>query len=214
MYLQKEENGAWFVKLATGFESPDMIDADNKKTQIFEDYIHNLFSNENLLIQFVWKFEKVKDFNSVLEVMDSINNDNRNEVLSKMQEYGEFFVYLYKNDNSSRNATTIEAGEDIDYPKTIDTSHINVNLFDFNIEDKKPKYFDWVKLNKEDFYLYYDSQGKNENIITTRVDFEKLLKHLEASQNEVYNELFKKFNVKYFEETYPARNDNVKKVKI
>lgn len=31
MYLQKEENGAWFVKLATGFDSPDMIDSDNKK---------------------------------------------------------------------------------------------------------------------------------------------------------------------------------------
>lgn len=62
--------------------------------------------------------------------------------------------------------------------------------------------------------MYYDSQGKNENIITTLVDFEKLLTHLEASKNEVYNELFIKLNVKYFEETYPEKNDNVKKVKI
>lgn len=214
MYLQKEENGAWFLKLATGFDSPDMIDKDDKKTKVFEDYIYKLFSEEDLLIQFVWKFDEVQKLNEALIFMDVITNENRDKFFDKMQEYGEFFVYLYKSDKSNREVITIEHGEDIDYPKTIDTSHINVNLFDFNIEDKKPKYFEWIKLNKEDFYWYYDSKGRNENIITTRIDFEKLLKHLEQSNNEVYNELFKKFNVKYFEEMYPARNDKMKKSKI
>ena len=46
------------------------------------------------------------------------------------------------------------------------------------------------------------------------IDFEKLLKHLDVSQNEVYVELYKKFNVKYFEEILPAKNRNVKKIKI
>lgn len=50
MYIQRNKEGEYFVKLATAFEHPESISQDNKVVS-FEEYIFNLYSTESLMPQ-------------------------------------------------------------------------------------------------------------------------------------------------------------------
>lgn len=169
--------------------------------------------------QIVWKLKSHIDFARALP--DKLISETDNTQLSKMQDTGEFFIYLYKESKSNdRKAISVKINENDanDYAHYIDKSLIDVNVFDFEqLKDNTPrdqvKYFDWIKLNKEDFYISYDENTSD--TFTVRVFFDSLLKHLATSRNEVYEKMFKDFNVKYFNEKMPERENNqTKRIKI
>lgn len=219
MYLQKAENGKWFVKFATQFEHPEDVDTEDKRTLMFEDYIWNLYAHEKLNIQLVWKLDNIIDFTEAILQFEIHSRDVN--ACDKLKDYGEFFCYLYKEDIQRRPAITIDENHfnDNEYAKTLDISNLDTNIFDYSVLDNYPfdttnAYFDWIPLNKEDFYFLFNPEQNNLDTITCSIKFDKLLSHLEKSDNKIYNQLFKEFNLKYFENKFPENGRKLKKTKI
>ncbi len=216
MYLQKAENGCWFVKFGTQFEYYGNIDKEDKKTLLFEEYIWDLYANQKLNIQLVWKLNNIIDFTEAILNFES--SDGQLNCADKLQNYGEFFCYLYKEDEQRRPAITIEYNDD-EYNKTLDISNLDITIFDYSTMSIPPydttnAYFDWIKLNKEDFWFVFDPKNNNIDTVMCSIKLDKLLSHLEKSNNVIYNQLFKDFNLKYFENKFPENGRKTKKTKI
>lgn len=216
MYLQTTPNGEYFVKFPTAFESPLSVPkSEDKRVISFEEYIWELYTREELSIQIVWKLKSKIDLAIALPDFLITKADINNKTES-MKNTGEFFAYLYKADKQERQKIVI-VKEDDDYSHSIDKSKLITNIFDFqqlyNCKDsEKIKYFDWINLDKDDFWIWYSEE--TQDTFTATIKLDNLLKKLESSNNEVYDTLFTEFNFKYFSESLPEKLDKVKKSKI
>jgi len=203
MLIHPLKNGKIIIKYPTKFEDPNLIEQDDTKHQLFEEYIYNLVSEDNLHIQAINILDNNIDLIKAIPHSWISTEEKYESILSS----GNFYVYLYKNKQNRANFFL----EDEIYNFTIDNSLSSI--FD---ESSEPIYFSegrgydreritYLKLDKSDFGLYYD-----ENTLTFHavILFKSLLNRLRTSDNEVYNKLIKFFDYEYLEKTLSVKSEN------
>lgn len=204
MLIQNTTEGKIIIKYPSKFQDPltNTFDSNNLELSSFEEYIWNLYTNESLMIQVINVLESNIDLIKAVPASYLSNEQKYDSIHSS----GEFYVYLYKGNNNRQ----LLSYEDESYSAVLDKSLSTV--FDEN-EDCQyfsdgrgydRRHIEWLKLNKEDFYFYF-----NEDTCTfeATVDFKSLLNILKTSSNEIYKPLIKDFHYEYLNKLIPSKTD-------